>query len=110
MVCFFNPGLDSPRVLSTHQSGVCKENTCTVSSSIYARSFININTFIPVKTAFSLGVALLFTEVLKQGYCLIGLILPGHREALMRVFQHCIAKGLQDQLQEEDLCKRHLYL
>jgi len=75
MICFFNPGLDSPRVLSTHQSGVCNENICTISSGMYTHSFININTFIPVKIAFSLGVALLFTEVLMQGYCLMGLIL-----------------------------------
>lgn len=28
----------------------------------------------------------------------------------MRALQHCIAEGLQDQLQQEDLCLRHLYL
>lgn len=74
---------------------------------MYAHSFININTSIPAKTAFSLGVAPLFSEVLKQSYCLIGLILPRCGEGLIRACNTVLQKGW---LQQEDLCLIHLYL
>lgn len=68
--CFFNPGLDSPRGSPAHQSRVCKGDICTISSSMYAHSST------PEKNpAFSLGIVLLFTQVLKQGYCFMNLTL-----------------------------------